>query len=65
MPRKKGEVDGGSAAFDFSKQEKASWRKWKYDDPKFDCADWTPEVAKKRSVSLWVLLFIMKRWIES
>jgi hypothetical protein len=39
--------------FDFSKQEKAVRRKWKYDDPKFDYSDWTPEVAKKRSVSLW------------
>jgi hypothetical protein len=37
--------------FDFRKQEKAARRKWKYDDPKFDCADCTPEAAKKRSVS--------------
>ncbi len=40
--------------FDFSQQEKPERRKWKYDDPKFDCADWTPEPEKKRSVSLWV-----------
>ncbi len=29
--------------FDFSIEENAPRRKWKYDDPKFDCADWTPE----------------------
>ena len=34
--------------FDFSIEENAARRKWKYDDPKFDCADWTPEAAKKR-----------------
>jgi hypothetical protein len=25
--------------FDFSNPEKAAWRKWKYEDPKFDCAN--------------------------
>ena len=34
-------------------EEKAARRKWK-NAPIFDCADWTPEAAKKRSVSRWV-----------
>ncbi len=39
--------------FDFNIEENVARRKWEYDDPKFDCADWTPEGAKKRSVSRW------------
>jgi hypothetical protein len=39
-----------SPYFDFSIDENAARRKWKYDDPKFDYAAWTPEAAKKRSV---------------
>ncbi len=35
---------------DLSIEEKAARRKWK-NPPLVDCADWTPEAAKKRSVS--------------
>jgi hypothetical protein len=37
---------------DLSIEEKDARRKWK-NAPIFDCADWTPEAAKKRSVSRW------------
>ncbi len=37
----------------FKPVEKAERRKWK-NPPLVGCADWTPEAAKKRSVSRWV-----------
>jgi hypothetical protein len=37
---------------DLTIEEKAARRKWK-NTPIFDCADWTPEAAKKRSASRW------------
>jgi hypothetical protein len=45
-----------SPYFDFNIEENVARRKWKYDDPKFDSAERTPEAAKKLR-----LLFIMKR----
>ncbi len=36
----------------FIPERKAAQRKWK-NPPLVDCADWTPEAAKKRSVSRW------------
>jgi hypothetical protein len=37
---------------DLNIEEKAARWKWK-NTPICDCADWTPEVGKKRSVSRW------------
>ncbi len=34
--------------FDFIIEENTACRKWKYDDPKFDCADRTPEDEEKK-----------------
>jgi hypothetical protein len=41
-----------SPYFDFNIEENTARRKWKYDDPKFDYADWTP--------GLKVNFFLMK-----
>ncbi len=37
--------------FDFRCEEKGVW--WKWNGPLVDCANWTPEDTKKRSVSRW------------
>jgi hypothetical protein len=36
---------------DWNRESNVVWWKWKY--PRSDCASWTPEAAKKRSVSWW------------
>ncbi len=39
LTRKAAAFASSSPHFDFSIEEKAERGKWKYDDPKFDCAD--------------------------
>jgi hypothetical protein len=53
-PRKASAFVSTSPYFDLTWFRNAARRNLKYVDPKFDCADWTSEAAKKRSVSRWV-----------